>query len=564
MENLKLPIGFSDFAEIRRQGLYYIDKTLMCEQLFNDTKKAILITRPRRFGKTLNLSMLRYFFTSEISNQRTASLFKGTLIEQKKEFCKMHQGKYPVIFVSLKDINTSSLDMALAHIRETMVSLYSEFTDILESNALKDTDEKIFQQTLYGELDQAKLQYSLSRLTEYVAHYYGTPPILLIDEYDVSIQGAYLNGFYESMIEFMKVFLGKAIKDGKNITRAFITGVTRVSKESIFSGINNLIVCSLHNNKYSEFFGFVEAEVKTLLEKSKLNIDFNELTRWYNGYLSGNTILYNPWSILCAIDNQGKFDYYWVNTSGNQILEKFIVNGTNEFYTCLKRLVQDKPISQLVDPHVVFQDLDTNTAAIWSLLYNTGYLKITHSEPHFTSLKCELQIPNLEVKGLFFNLINKWLNGKKGLQWYQNFMNAIIKGDINSISNNLQDVLLHLASYHDTQNPDAEKFYHGLMLGLTTGLIDTYQITSNRESGFGRHDITLIPLTLNHPGYIFELKKETKKNLDTAAQEALKQIQEKKYDAEMKRQHIKTYFQIGLAFSKKEVSLAYQQITSCS
>lgn len=561
MENLKLPIGFSDFAEIRRQGLYYVDKTLMCEQLFNDTKKAILVTRPRRFGKTLNLSMLRYFFASEIRNQKTASLFKGTLIEKKKAFCRAYQGKYPVILISLKDINTKNFDMVLSDIQASIVSLYNQFTNLRKSDKLTDTDKRIFQKTLDGNLSESELQHSISRLAEYTTKHYGIPPILLIDEYDVAIQGAYLNDFYEPMINFMRVFLGKALKDDDNITRALITGVTRVSKESVFSGINNLIVCSLHDNKYGEFFGFVESDVKALVEESKLDINFDELTQWYDGYLSGDIVLYNPWSILCAIDNKGKFDYYWVNTSGNEILEKFIINGTNEFYTCLERLVQDKSIQQLVDPHVVFKDLDSNTAAIWSLLYNTGYLKITHSEPHYASLKCKLKIPNREVKGLFYNLINKWVNGKKGLQWYENFMSAIIKGEIDTICRNLQAILLHVVSYHDTQNPDAEKFYHGLMLGLTTGLMDTYYITSNRETGFGRHDIMLIPKKSHYPGYIFELKKENEKNLNSAAKQALKQIQDKQYDAPLNSQNVKTYYQLGLAFSQKEVQVAYQKIT---
>lgn len=559
MQHIKLPIGYSNFGEIRREGLFYADKTQLCEDLFNDKKKAILITRPRRFGKTLNLSMVEHFFSKQVQGYDTAKLFHGTQITKQKDFCKNHQGKYPVIFFSLKGINTQNFSLALGDIRENIVSLYNKFGHILESDKLSSTDKIIFQNTLCGKLDQSQLQKSLQRLTQFVNTFYDVKPILLIDEYDVPIQGAYLNDFYQDMVSFIKVFLSDAIKDADHITRTLITGVTRVSKESIFSGVNNLVVYSLYDERYSQYFGFVENEVRTLVEKSQVTIDFNAISKWYNGYLSGNTILYNPWSILSVIDNNGKFNYYWVNTSGNEILEKIIHNGLPDFYDCLKDLINDKPINQLVDPHVVFKDVDTNTAAIWSLLFNTGYLKITQATPHFTSLNCQLKIPNLEVKGLFFNIINKWVNGTKGPQWYQNFLTAILKGDINTLSQNLQDILLNITSFHDTANPSPEKFYHGLLIGLSSGLCDTYTIKSNRESGTGRSDILLIPLNPIHPAYIFELKKSDEKKLSQTAQKALNQITQNTYNREFANSNVKQYFEVGIAFSNKKLAVAHHK-----
>lgn len=561
MKNIKLPIGYSDFGEIRREGFYYVDKTKLCEAFFHDKKKATLIARPRRFGKTLNLSMLEHFFAKKVQERETEKLFIGTEISKNATFCKAHQGKYPVISLSLKGISTRNFNLALADLSQSMASLYRNFREIQSSEQFYDDELEIYENIVKHNIDQSSLQYSLERLCEFVSRLYGVKPILLIDEYDVPIQGAYLNDFYEDMVSFMKVFLGNAIKDAKYISRALITGVTRASKESIFSGINNIVVYSLHDSNYGEYFGFIEDDVIKLIEESQATINIDELKKWYNGYLSGNTILYNPWSILSTIENDGDFDYYWVNTSGNELLKKMLTNGVADFYNSLQQLLKDEPINQLVDPHVVFNDLESNTSAIWSLLFNTGYLKIIKSEKYYTRLNCKLEIPNLEVKGLFFDIINDWMNGKKGLQWYQNFLNALINGNIEIFSDNIQDILLNITSYHDTSAPNPEKFYHGLLLGLTAGLINTYTIQSNRESGHGRFDILLIPKDNKHPGYILELKKSLGAKLVDDAKKALTQIEKNQYKKAFSDCNLAHYFAVGIAFSERQINVAHKKHT---
>ncbi|MCK4608013.1 MAG: AAA family ATPase [Gammaproteobacteria bacterium] len=572
MSMLKLPIGYDNFGELVKRKIHFVDKTLFIKELIDDeSTKILLITRPRRFGKTLNLSMLQYFFAETVYGEKTAELFAGLKIAEAGAEYMSHQGKYPVIFVSFKDIKNHDFEHAYAGLVELIRKIYTEHRVLLESNKLSVQEQGFYNAILDKTADEETIKNSLQNLCEYLYRYYGAKPWLLIDEYDTPIQSAYVNGYYEEMISIMRSMFGAALKTNPYLERAVLTGILRVAKESLFSGLNNLEVFTILREEYGQYFGFTEQEVKDLLIQSQLESKAAEVREWYNGYNIGGVVtVYNPWSIAHFINRKGTIMPYWVNTSDNKLIRDLIIKSSDRFKTKLEDLLAGKPVESTINEDMVFGDLSYKSEiAIWSLLLLSGYLKVLKKEMVDEELKVVLDIPNREVRSLYRNIIKGWLTDEQDDELYNEILSTLLAGDINKFIEHLALFMKQTASYHDLSN-DPEAFFHGLLIGLTASLYKNknYQITSNRESGYGRYDYLIFSHDLTKPTIIFELKrvekpkpKTSEKQLDEllakTAMEALEQIATKDYLTEAKRLGATKIIQIGLAFCGKKFMARY-------
>lgn len=569
---MKLQIGSDDFGKVRSKGLNFIDKTLFVKEVLdNKNIEVSVITRPRRFGKTFNLSMLHHFLASEVNQIKTAEMFNGLKISQADDSSYMqHQGKYMVIFVSFKSVKDSTFAEALGSLQLLVRELYSIHGYLLNSNKLREDEKELIKKFLSNEVDKPLLEESLKILTEFLYKHIGKKVYLLIDEYDAPIQSGYSNNYYDEIISLMRGMFGAALKTNPYLDRAIVTGILRVAKESIFSELNNVTVYSLLQSQYSQHFGFTEEEVHELLVQAELEDKEAEIRSWYNGYVFGGTTVYNPWSIVNYINNR-IFKTYWINTSDNQLIKEQLIKSTNEFKEQFNLLLQDKSIERIIDENMVFGNLENNSDAAWSLLLMSGYLKVISTVIDMGNTICECAIPNLEVKILYRNIIKEWLGNGHGIMWYQNLLTYLLNGNIEKFVENFGQVLLRTISVHDiAHNPEA--FYHGFMLGLIAGLDqDQYELKSNRESGLGRYDIAIIPRDTKKIGIILELKsvmppKATKRTQDKVlddllvreAQRALKQINNNQYAVDLVHRGILNIVKIGLAFSGKEFRVAYE------
>lgn len=397
----KLPIGISNFKEIIENGYYYVDKTLLIKELLDDSSKVLLLARPRRFGKTINMSMLKYYF--EKSKRDNAYLFEGLSILKQGEEYTHHLGRYPVIFITLKDIKNSTWEMTYSKIRECIVEEYDRFDFLASSGRLTEIERETFKRIRSGNARESEYENSLKYLTEYLDKHYEAAPILLLDEYDVPIQSGYVNGFYNEIIEFMRNWLSGAVKDNSHITFAVMTGILRVGKESIFSGMNNLKVRTLLDNQYSEFFGFTDEEVSMMLKDFNRQNEAETLKDWYNGYLFGSTEIYNPWSIINFLDGYDiEPKAYWLHTSSNDVIHDIIKNSTIEIQQDLEKLMEGAEIEKIIDTNIIYNDIESDSNLLFSFLLLTGYLKMTgvkHNEFGFNIAK--LAIPNKEIKTVY-------------------------------------------------------------------------------------------------------------------------------------------------------------------
>ncbi len=554
---MQFPIGFDNFNKIRDSQLYFVDKSLFIKEILDDKGSEVLvITRPRRFGKTLNLSMLHHFLTSEVDGILTKPLFEGLNIIHVGGDYLEHQGKYPVIFITLKNVRNQNFEGAYAEFYELITSLYKQFRFLLEADTLYDEEKNDFKAILNKTAGQTQVKFSLKNLSEYLYRYYRIKPWILIDEYDTPIQAGHMHGYYQNIIEFMQGMLGAALKTNPSIHRAVLTGILRISKESLFSALNNPAVHTLLSKPYSTHFGFTESEIEEILKEAKLKDQAAAIKEWYNGYLVGSTVMYNPWSIANCIAQQGLLKPYWVNTSDNHLVRELIVHADSEFKKGFELILRGEPVAQIISEHTVFSDLKTNPASIWSLLLLSGYLKATRHEYTDQGLQAVLAIPNHEVKILFREIIEQWLSGGYGIAWYNSLIGFLIKGEAQNFIDGLKKTLLHMSSFHDMAK-DAESFYHGYALGLFTTLQmgGTHEVKSNKESGFGRYDVMIIPKNLNEIGIILEFKtaKSEEHSLQKSAQEALSQINHKQYEVELKAMGVQKILKLGLAFQGKEV-----------
>jgi len=563
---MRLPIGYSDFREIIDGKLDFVDKTLLIKEVIEDSAKVILITRPRRFGKTLNLSMLQHFFAAEVRGQATKTLFSNLKITTDASSME-HQGKYPVIFISLKDVKDHNYKVVYDGICKLMSDVYSDHQFLLSSHKLSSQQKKVFTSILEREGSEIDIANSLKDLTRYLSEHFGAKSWVLIDEYDTPIQSGYLQGYYNEIVGFMRKFFGAALKDNPYLEKAVMTGILRVSKESMFSGLNNLKVCSVLNAKYSAYFGFTELEVNELFGRAQL--DKSSIKAWYNGYQIGETVLYNPWSIINCIDEQGLVQPYWINTSDNALIKELLIKSNENFKEQFEKLLQGRTVEKLIDENFVFGDLNKNENAVWSLLLMAGYLKVTAQQRTNQGLLCELAIPNQEVRNLYQQIVEQWLSSNYGVEWYNQLLNHLLTGNLVEFERYFKQLMDETVSYHDTAT-DPEAFYHGLLVGITASLHgdQNYELQSNRESGMGRYDYMVFSKDNSKPTLILEFKKlAASKNQETletklteCANEALAQIAQKNYVVDAQRRGSTNVLKIGLAFCGKQFKMSHEHL----
>ena len=486
-----------------------------------------------------------------------AGMFDHLKIASLGDQYMQHQGKYPVIFMTLKDITDHNFTVAYEKISDLMAHLYEEHREVLDSSLLSEEQQSVYRRILRKEGNFAELSNALRQLVEYLGRYHQQKVWLLIDEYDSPIQSAYLHGYYDDMISLMRSMLGAALNTNPYLEKAVITGILRIAKESLFSGLNNLIVCTLLDTAYSEYFGFTESEVTDLFHRAGLDHDGDKIRSWYNGYRCGDTVIYNPWSIAWCIRQQGQLDLYWVNTSGNDLLKQLFAQGDEVLKDKLEQLLVGQPIEALINAGMVFSDLQRDQNAVWSLLLFSGYLKAIHAERSDGNVSVELTTPNYEVSLLYRDIVRSWLSQSLGEDNYQSLLKSLLRGDIEEFQQRLQDCLALAFSIFDITGKHPEKFYHGFVLGLMVSLSDTYQVQSNKESGYGRYDVMLIPNDRTQLGLVLEFKtvREPSMDLTQAAQQALQQIIERRYADQLRAQGLKNILQVGLAFYDKQVKV---------
>lgn len=557
--SLRLPIGTDIFGYMIEKQFDFVDKSLFIQQVLDDSTQVVVITRPRRFGKTLNLSMLHHFFAPQAFMYKTQGMFDHLKIAEKGEEYMRHQGQYPVIFMTLKGIMDHNFEVAYEKMCDLMAHLYGQHHDaLLNSGVLNEQERQIYRRVWFKEAQLSETCNALKNLIEYLSRYYGQKVWLLIDEYDSPIQSAYLDGYYDEMIRFMRAMLGEALKTSPYLEKAVITGILRVAKESLFSGLNNLKVYTLLNDQYSDCFGFTESEVTDLFHRAQLDQDANKIRSWYNGYRCGETVIYNPWSIVNCIVEKGKLDLYWVHTSGNDLLRKLFAQGDEQLKDQLEQLVVHKqPIEALITPHLVFLELERDHNAVWSLLLFSGYLKAISQEPHKGGTRCSLTFPNHEVEILYEGIIDGWFSRSLGYEGYQGLLNSLLRGDIEEFQLRLNNCLDLSFSIFDVTGKHPERFYHGFILGLMVTLNDTYEVQSNKESGGGRYDVMLIPHDKTKLGLVLEFKtiRDDTIDLTQGAEQALQQIIDRRYADTLRAQGIQQILQVGLAFREKDVKV---------
>ena len=550
-----MPIGISDYARAQSE-YYYVDKTLLIKEFLDKKPMVSLFTRPRRFGKTLNMDMLRCFF--EISEEDTGKYFEDTMIWRCGDAYTSHQGKYPVIFLTFKDVKFDSWQATLDKIKDLLQEEFGRHAKILNGSQLADYEKEYFSKMLNGSASYMDLTVALEKLSKMLASYYGVAPIIIIDEYDTPIQEGYSMDFYNEIIDFMRVFFSGAFKDNRNLSYGFLTGILRIAQESIFSGLNNLSVNSIMDEDYSQFFGFTSSEVYEMLQYYGMTDKMEELKEWYDGYLFGNEEIYNPWSVINYVSKKGIPQAYWVNTGKNEILVDVLQAATEEIKGQLYDLLQGKSVITRIDQNVVYRALAEDPDNIFSLLLVAGYLKTPKKElqPDGSYL-CEVSIPNKEIAAVY----------KSEILFHLMQIGAITRTTANKIAESLfacnyTKLQKAIAEYLDKSvsfyDGGTEGFYHGLVLGLIALMDNQYIIKSNRESGDGRYDITMFPREKKHPGIIMEFKWKAdlkEEEMEQFAADALRQIDEKRYDAELIALGVAPIFKLGIAFSGKRVKV---------
>jgi len=517
----------------------------------------ILTPRPRRFGKTLNLSMLKYFFDIR-TKEETKELFKGLKIENEKEVMKF-QGEYPVIFVTFKNQKHMSYDNFEDGIKMLLSNLYKEHEYLLDSDKLSEFDKNEFKEIISRNPSIGLLSEGISNLMGYMNKHYGRKVILLIDEYDVPIQEGYIRGYYNDMIVLIRNLLTSALKDNSYVEKSLITGILRVAKESIFSGLNNLQVNTILGFKFNDKFGFTEEELKELLEYYTLKEKSEDIKIWYNGYVFGGKVIYNPWSVLNYIDNnEAGFMPYWINSSSNDLIKRLLIKGDNNMKLELEELIEGKSINKVIDDNIVMAEVEDSNENIWSFLLMSGYLKSIKTENIEGILHCQLKIPNKEVHIFYENLIGKWFKETLTNQKYEEMLSTLISGDIENFGYIFEEFVINNISYFDLSGKEPERVYHAFVLGMLISLSKTYEVKSNKESGYGRYDVMIIPKDISKLGIIIEFKKInnlSKESIEEGTLKALKQIEEKRYAQELINKGVKDIIKLAIVFKGKAVKI---------
>ena len=537
-----LGIGIEDFKEIIYENCYYIDKTMYIEDLIKDKSKIKLFTRPRRFGKTLNMLTLKYFFDIE-NKEENRKLFKNLYIE-KSEYFK-EQGQYPVIFISLKGLKEKTWENCFNEIKVLLRGLYEDFTFIRDTLS---SSEQLEFDKIWLKKDDGEYTNALKNLTSFLYKYYKKEVILLIDEYDAPLINAYEYGYYDEAILFFKVFYGEALKTNLYLRTGIMTGIIRVIKAGIFSDLNNLKIYSILDKEYSDFFGFTQEEVKKTLEDFNIEYELPDVKSWYDGYKFGNSEVYNPWSILNFLQHK-ELEAYWVKTSSNFLIKEALKNTNLDVKESLENLFNGENVEEVITGNSDLSSL-LSYHDIWELLLFSGYLTINKK---IDKKLYSLRLPNREIKELFKD---EFIDISFGESQFIKTMESLKRNKLEDFEKNLQKILLNSTSYQDTKNED---FYHGLILGMTLYLDSQYYVTSNKESGLGRYDVTIEPKNKNNKGYILEFKvTKNEEDLEKEAKQAIEQIISKKYDISLKERGIKDIIILGVAFCGKLVKVSYQ------
>lgn len=556
MNTQKLPVGIENFEEIRKQDFYYVDKTGLIVDLMAGWGKVNLFTRPRRFGKTLNMSMLKCFF--EVGGDK--SIFEGLHVAQEKNLCDKHMGKYPVVFISLKGVDGLTFETAYRSLCSIVRNEALRLQYLDHSEKLTDEEKKSFKAILRDEYEDTDIRDSLKMLSSLLERHYGQKAILLIDEYDVPLDKAFHHGYYDKMIDLIRAMFGAALKTNDSVFFAVLTGCLRVSKESIFTGLNNLKVHSISDVKYDEYFGFTDDEVRTMLDTYSLGEHLTETREWYDGYRFGEQDVYCPWDVINYCDDLraaawAKPKAYWINTSGNDMVRRLIEKGSDGTTQMeIERLIAGETITKTLNENLTHNEIDRNIENIWSLLYMTGYLTITD---YPDGNRYKLKIPNREVRQIYMQQVMSWFRDKTEAESSRltNLYAAFEKGDTDAITEYLNDQLIDTVSFYDAQ----ESFYHGFLLALLSTCAG-WRVASNRETGKGRSDI-IVESKDRKIGFVVEVKDvKDEKKLDEACETAMKQIEEKDYTAILRRYRVKEIWTYGIAFWDKECRVVAKQV----
>ena len=547
-------IGVSDFKALRKRNNYFIDKTMYIKDIIDNQSGVALITRPRRFGKTLNMSMLRYFFDCNVKDSK--ELFEGLkIMEQDKKYTSK-LGEYPCIYLTLKDVNDSNYEKMILDLKTAVLEMYREHMYLLDSDKIYQFEKEKIMDILYTREDEVALKTSVKELSGYLYRHFDKPVMLFIDEYDVPIQTAYVKGYYKEAIEFLKTFYGTTFKDNSYLEKTVLTGVSRVAKESIFSGANNFKVFTVLDNEFADDFGITSEEMDKVIEDFGVTDEKEEIKKWYDGYRIGNIEgIYNPWSILNYLTDK-ELKPYWVNTSSNDLI-KLTLKNSMTIKEKMERLLKDEVIEVPINLETIIVGIENNENNIWGLMLGTGYLKV-EEVVNLEEGIYKVKIPNYEIKTLYYGIIRDWFNDKVIGNDLRSILKDLVELKLDEFKMKFNVLTREMFSYMDVGEDTAENFYHAFVLGMLVGLRDTYYVNSNRESGFGRYDIMLEPHDKSKNSFIMEFKvanKMEEESIEEIIESAKKQIEDKKYESNLRERGFTNITKMIFAFKGKECKM---------
>ena len=551
MEFNGIGIGESDFRGLRIRNNYYIDKTMYIKDIIDNQSRVILITRPRRFGKTLNMSMLRYYFDCDVKFSK--EIFEGLKIMEQDEKYTSKLGAYPCLYLTLKDVNDSNYEKMILGLKTAILDMYREHRYLLESDKIYEDEKAKIMDILYAREDEVALKNSIREISGYLYRYYNKPVMLFIDEYDVPIQSAYVEGYYEEAIKFLKTFYGTTFKDNPYLEKTVLTGVSRVAKESIFSGANNFKVFTVLDKEFADDFGITSEEMDKVISDFDVQDDKEEIKKWYDGYRRGNVEgIYNPWSILNYLTDK-ELKPYWVNTSSNDLIKLTLKNSTT-VKEKIERLLRDETIEVPINLETIIVGIENNEDNIWGLMLGTGYLKIVETVDLVEGIY-KVQLPNYEIKSLFQGIVRDWFNDKVPGNNLKSILKDLIELNLSEFEKKFNRLVREMFSYMDVGEDTAENFYHAFVLGMLVGLKDSYYVNSNRESGMGRYDIMLEPQDKNGNSFIIEFKVADdmeESTIEEVIENAKKQIEERDYESNLRERGFTNITKMVFAFKGKE------------
>ena len=555
MEFEGVGIGESDFKMLRMQNCYFIDKSMYIKDIIDNDSKVVLVTRPRRFGKTLNMSMLKYFFDCDSKDSK--ELFKGLKIMEQGEKYTSQMGAYPCLYLTLKDVNDSNYDNMILNLKTAIMRMFGEHRYLLDSDKIYADEKEKINDVLFARINEAMLKTSVLEISGYLNRHFSKPVMLFIDEYDVPIQATYINGYYEKAINFLKSFFGATFKDNPYLKKTVLTGVSRVAKESIFSGANNFDVYTVLDNEFADDFGITSEEVEKALKDFGVEDQKEEVKRWYDGYRIGDVEeIYNPWSLLNFLAKK-RFVPYWVNTSSNDLIKLTMKNSVS-VKEKMERLLKGEAIEVPINLETIIVGIESNEDNVWGLMLGTGYLKVVKTVNLEEGIY-KVELPNYEIKLMFQEMVREWFKDKGIGNNLKDILKDLVDLNLNEFERKFRVLVEEMFSYMDVGKNTAENFYHAFVLGMLVGLKDSYYVNSNRESGFGRYDIMLEPQDKSKNSFIIEFKvadEMSEPSLEQAVENGKKQIEEKDYENSLKARGFRNITKMVFAFKGKEFKIS--------